>query len=83
MTHDKIIIAQWLARRFATGEVPGTNPGKGEYIFRLILILFSYMTRICGIVGIPTDISSDFGGPLIGLGRRAINHGKLHTVGPS
>ena len=25
-----IYIAQWLARQLATGEVPGSNPGKGE-----------------------------------------------------
>ena len=27
---DQVVIAQWLARRVATGEVPGSNPGKGE-----------------------------------------------------
>ena len=26
----QVVIAQWLARRLATGEVPGSNPGKGE-----------------------------------------------------
>ena len=26
----QVIIAQWLAWRLATGEVPGSNPGKGE-----------------------------------------------------
>ena len=25
-----VVIAQWLARRLANGEVPGSNPGKGE-----------------------------------------------------
>ena len=27
---DQFIIAQWLAQRFAPGEVPGSNSGKGE-----------------------------------------------------
>ena len=27
---DQVIIAQWLAWRLATWEVPGSNPGKGE-----------------------------------------------------
>ena len=27
---NKVIIAQWLARRLATGEVPGSNPYKGD-----------------------------------------------------
>ena len=27
---DQVVIAQWLAWRLATGEVPGSNPGKGE-----------------------------------------------------
>ena len=27
---DQVIIAQWLAWQIATGEVPGSNPGKGE-----------------------------------------------------
>ena len=27
---DQVVIAQWLARRLATGEVPGSNPGKGD-----------------------------------------------------
>ena len=26
----QVVIAQWLARQFATGEVPGSNSGKGE-----------------------------------------------------
>ena len=26
----QVIIAQWLARRLATGEFRGSNPGKGE-----------------------------------------------------
>ena len=26
----QVVIAQWLARRLATEEVPGSNPGKGE-----------------------------------------------------
>ena len=26
----KVIIAQWIAQRLATGEVPGSNPSKGE-----------------------------------------------------
>ena len=26
----QVVIAQWLARRLPTGEVPGSNPGKGE-----------------------------------------------------
>ena len=25
----QVIIAQWLARRLTTREVPGSNPGKG------------------------------------------------------
>ena len=25
-----VVIAQWLAWQLATGEVPGSNPGKGE-----------------------------------------------------
>ena len=25
----QVIIAQWLARQLATGETPGSNPGKG------------------------------------------------------
>ena len=28
--NDQVVIAQWLARWLATGEVPGSNPGKGE-----------------------------------------------------
>ena len=27
---DQVVIAQWLARRPATGEVRGSNPVKGE-----------------------------------------------------
>ena len=27
---DHVIIAQWLARQLATGEVPGSNPSKGD-----------------------------------------------------
>ena len=27
---NQVIIAQWLARRLATGEVPGSNPSKGD-----------------------------------------------------
>ena len=27
---NQVAIAQWLARRLATGEVLGPNPGKGE-----------------------------------------------------
>ena len=27
---NQVVIAQWLAWRLATGEVPGSNPGKGE-----------------------------------------------------
>ena len=26
----QVVIAQWLASRLATREVPGSNPGKGE-----------------------------------------------------
>ena len=26
----QVVIAQWLARRHATGEIPGSNPGKGD-----------------------------------------------------
>ena len=26
----QVVVAQWLARRLATGEVPGSNPGKGK-----------------------------------------------------
>ena len=26
----KVVIAQWLALQFATGEVPGSNPGLGK-----------------------------------------------------
>ena len=26
----QVIIAQWLVQRLATGEVPGSNPGKGD-----------------------------------------------------
>ena len=33
---DQVGIAQWLAWGLATGEVPGSNPGKGESIFRQI-----------------------------------------------
>ena len=28
--YNQVVIAQWLAWRPATGEVPGLNPGKGE-----------------------------------------------------
>ena len=28
--NDLVVIAQWLAWRFATGKVPGSNPGKSE-----------------------------------------------------
>ena len=28
----EVVIAQWLALRLATGEVPGSNPGKGEKV---------------------------------------------------
>ena len=27
---DQVVIAQWLAQRRATGEVPGSDPGKGK-----------------------------------------------------
>ena len=27
---NQVVIAQWLAWRLATSEVPGLNPGKGE-----------------------------------------------------
>ena len=27
---NQVIIAQWLAWQLATGEVPGSNPGKGQ-----------------------------------------------------
>ena len=27
---NQVVIAKWLARRLATGEVPGSNLGKGE-----------------------------------------------------
>ena len=27
---NQVIIAQWLARPLVTGEVPDSNPGKGE-----------------------------------------------------
>ena len=27
---NQVIISQWLARWFATGAVPGSNPGKGD-----------------------------------------------------
>ena len=27
---EQVVIAQWLARQLATGEVPGSNPSKGE-----------------------------------------------------
>ena len=27
---NQVVIAQWLAQRLATREVPGSNPGKGE-----------------------------------------------------
>ena len=27
---DQVIIAQWVGWQLATGEVPGSNPGKGE-----------------------------------------------------
>ena len=30
MTAWEFVIAQWLARQLATGEVLGSNPGKGE-----------------------------------------------------
>ena len=30
MQGKQVVIAQWLAQRLATGEVPGLNPGKGE-----------------------------------------------------
>ena len=26
----QVVIAQWLAQRLATGEVPGSNPGKRD-----------------------------------------------------
>ena len=27
---NQVVMAQWLARRLAIGEVPGSNPGEGE-----------------------------------------------------
>ena len=27
---NQVIIAEWLAQGLATGEVPGSNPGKGD-----------------------------------------------------
>ena len=27
---DQVIVAQWLALRLVTGEVPSSNPGKGD-----------------------------------------------------
>ena len=30
LSKNQVVIAQWLAQRHATGEVPGSNPGKGE-----------------------------------------------------
>ena len=27
---DQVVIAKWLARQLATGEVPVSNPGKGD-----------------------------------------------------
>ena len=29
---EQVIIAQWLARRLANGEVLGSNPGKEKYL---------------------------------------------------
>ena len=29
-TTHQVVIAPWLARRLATGKVPGSNPGEGE-----------------------------------------------------
>ena len=55
----QVIIAQWSAWRLASRAVLGSYPGNRESIFRRILILFSYMMWIYGIVGIPMDISSD------------------------
>ena len=31
---QQFVLAQWLARRLATGEVQGSNPGKGKNISR-------------------------------------------------
>ena len=56
-------------------EFLGSNPGKGESIFRRIWILFSCVTCTYAIMGIPTDIRSDVGGlhtPLKRPGRSAI-----------
>ena len=32
----QVVIAQWLSQRLAAGEVPGSNHGKVEFIFRKI-----------------------------------------------
>ena len=44
----EVVIAQWLARQLVTEKNPGSNPSKGESIFRQIWILFSCMTWIYG-----------------------------------
>ena len=30
LNQNQVVIAQWLAWQPATGEVPGSNPGKGK-----------------------------------------------------
>ena len=30
VSKNQVVMARWLARRFATREVPGSNPGKGD-----------------------------------------------------
>ena len=36
---NQVVIAQWLARRLAAGEVLGSNPGKGENLLKKIIIM--------------------------------------------